>query len=142
MLTNHVLGSKKNDSSLKFRLIFWLQVSDKDLFVFADDCVSQRCSKSDACDDFKCRICKHCLADDELDFIRRAYLVNTWIINFRSQTRTTNFFFIDCNIMTWQFLATSYLKEKKNLWLKSYKLKSCVLSLSIFTHLSTCIPNK
>ena len=63
---------------LKMKL--FLQVSDKDLFVFADDCVSQRCSKSDACDDFKCRVCKHCLADDELDFIRRAYLVKALII--------------------------------------------------------------
>ena len=52
-----------------------MQVSDKDLFVFADECVSQRCSKSDACDDAKCRLCKHCLADDELDFLRTAYLV-------------------------------------------------------------------
>ena len=54
-----------------------MQVADKDLFVFADDCVSQRCSKSDACDDSKCRLCKHCLADEDIDVLRSAYLVIT-----------------------------------------------------------------
>ena len=66
-----------------------MQVADKDLFVFADDCVSQRCSKSDACDDSKCRLCKHCLADEDVDVLRSAYLV----ISHNQNTRQVFFIF-------------------------------------------------
>lgn len=51
-----------------------MQVSEKDLFVSSDDCVSQRCSKSGACDDPLCRICKDCLSEENLADFTAAYL--------------------------------------------------------------------
>ncbi|XP_040571969.1 probable tubulin polyglutamylase ttll-15 [Lepeophtheirus salmonis] len=51
-----------------------MQVANKDLYVFSDECSSQACSTGDACEDVACRLCKRCLDDDELEFIRAAYL--------------------------------------------------------------------
>jgi len=54
-----------------------MQVSERDLFVNADDCVSQRCSKSGACDDSVCRLCKDCLSEESFADLKAAYLEHT-----------------------------------------------------------------
>eukprot|EP00096_Caligus_rogercresseyi_P003836 TRINITY_DN1756_c0_g1_i1.p1 TRINITY_DN1756_c0_g1~~TRINITY_DN1756_c0_g1_i1.p1 ORF type:complete len:523 (+),score=115.63 TRINITY_DN1756_c0_g1_i1:109-1677(+) len=51
-----------------------MQVANKDLYVFSDECSSQACSSGDACEDVVCRLCKRCLDDDELEFLRFAQL--------------------------------------------------------------------
>ncbi len=51
-----------------------MQVSDKDILVFPDECASADCSKSAACEETKCRLCKHCLSTEEIDFLKMAYL--------------------------------------------------------------------
>jgi tubulin monoglycylase TTLL15 len=51
-----------------------MQVSDKDISVFSDDCVSQKCSQPESCDLVQCRLCKNCLSSDEVEFLKLAYL--------------------------------------------------------------------
>lgn len=53
-----------------------MQVADNDLHVFSDECASQECSKSSACDqEPKCQLCKQCLGTEEIEFLRPAFLV-------------------------------------------------------------------
>ena len=35
---------------------FEMQVSDKDISVFVDDCASEKCSQPEACDQIKCKL--------------------------------------------------------------------------------------
>ena len=51
-----------------------MQVSEKDISVFPELCASQQCSEPNSCDVQECALCKHCLSDDELIFLKEAYL--------------------------------------------------------------------
>ena len=53
---------------------FEMQVSDKDISVFVDDCASEKCSQPEACDQIKCKLCQHCLSSDHDEFLKMAYL--------------------------------------------------------------------
>ena len=54
-----------------------MQVSDKDLSVFAEECSSVQCSQPNSCDKIICRLCNHCVTSDERQFLRSAYLEHT-----------------------------------------------------------------
>ena len=51
-----------------------MQVSDKDLAVFAEECASNQCAQPISCDKVICRLCSHCVTSDERTFLRMAYL--------------------------------------------------------------------
>ena len=51
-----------------------MQVSDKDISVFSDQCSSKQCSEPQACDQSLCRLCQHCLSSEEIKFLKMAYL--------------------------------------------------------------------
>ena len=51
-----------------------MQVSDKDLAVFAEECASTQCAQPSSCDKVICRLCSHCVTSDERTFLRMAYL--------------------------------------------------------------------
>ena len=51
-----------------------MQVSDKDISVFVDECSSQKCSEVEACDLSKCRLCQHCLSAEQSAMLKSAYL--------------------------------------------------------------------
>jgi len=53
---------------------FEMQVSDKDISVFVDDCASEKCSQPEACDQIKCKLCQHCLSSDHDEFLKMAFL--------------------------------------------------------------------
>ena len=51
-----------------------MQVSDKDLAVYADECSSAQCSQPNSCDKVLCRLCTHCVTSEDKVFLRMAYL--------------------------------------------------------------------
>ena len=51
-----------------------MQVSDKDISVFIDDCSSQKCSQVESCDLSQCRLCQHCLSAEQSAMLKSAYL--------------------------------------------------------------------
>ena len=51
-----------------------MQVADKDLHTFADLCVSEACSSASACEERSCHLCKHCLTQTEIGYLRPAFL--------------------------------------------------------------------
>ena len=51
-----------------------MQVSDKDLAVYANECSSPQCSEAKSCETVLCRLCSHCLSLDDKQFLRMAYL--------------------------------------------------------------------
>ena len=51
-----------------------MQVSDKDLAVYADECSSAQCSQPNSCDKVLCRLCSQCITSEEKVFLRMAYL--------------------------------------------------------------------
>ena len=51
-----------------------MQVSDKDISVFIDDCSSQKCSQVESCDLATCRLCHHCLSAEQSAMLKSAYL--------------------------------------------------------------------
>ena len=51
-----------------------MQVSDKDLAVYADECSSAQCSQPNSCDKVLCRLCTQCVTSEERVFLRMAYL--------------------------------------------------------------------
>lgn len=53
---------------------FEMQVSDKDISVFVDECSSKKCSQAEACDQVECRLCQTCLSSDQEEFLKLAYL--------------------------------------------------------------------
>ena len=55
--------------------LFSLQVCERDLHVFPDECASKKCSLSSACEqELECRLCKQCLSSDDLENLRLAFL--------------------------------------------------------------------
>ena len=53
---------------------FEMQVSDKDISVFVDECASEKCSQAEACDKVQCKLCQHCLSSDHDEFFYRTLL--------------------------------------------------------------------
>lgn len=51
-----------------------MQVAEKDLHVFPEECSSESCSGTDACDDPTCHLCKRCLNTEEIEYLRMAFL--------------------------------------------------------------------
>ena len=51
-----------------------MQVSDKDLAVYADECSSAQCSHPNSCDKVLCRLCSQCITSEDKQFLRMAYL--------------------------------------------------------------------
>ena len=63
----HNLQSRSNEETD-------MQVSDKDLAVYADECSSAQCSQPNSCDKVLCRLCTHCVTSEDKVFLRMAYL--------------------------------------------------------------------
>ena len=63
----HNLQSRSNEEQE-------MQVSDKDLAVYADECSSAQCSQPNSCDKVLCRLCSQCITSEEKVFLRMAYL--------------------------------------------------------------------
>ena len=53
---------------------FEMQVSDKDISVFPENCVSEKCSEPKACEYLECRLCQHCVTSDTEEFLKLAFL--------------------------------------------------------------------
>ena len=53
---------------------FEMQVSDKDISVFVDECASEKCSQAESCDQVQCKLCHQCLSSDHDEFLKLAYL--------------------------------------------------------------------
>lgn len=51
-----------------------MQVSDKDISVFSEQCSSEKCSLAESCDQVDCRLCQHCLSSEQEEFLKMAYL--------------------------------------------------------------------
>ena len=51
-----------------------MQVSEKDITVFADVCASKKCSELNSCDMQECALCKNCLSGEDVIFLKEAYL--------------------------------------------------------------------
>ena len=54
-----------------------MQIAEKDLHVFPDECISERCSRTTACEDNHCHLCRHCLSSEELGYLTPAFLEHT-----------------------------------------------------------------
>lgn len=54
-----------------------MQVAEKDLHVFPDECISERCSRPNACEDSQCHLCRHCLSTEEIGYLTPAFLEHT-----------------------------------------------------------------
>ena len=51
-----------------------MQVASKDLRVFPEECLSERCSSTSACEDNHCHLCKHCVSTEEAEYLRMAFM--------------------------------------------------------------------
>ncbi len=49
-------------------------MADKDLRVFPEECLSQRCSGVSSCSERGCELCRHCVSSEEAESLRAAFL--------------------------------------------------------------------
>ena len=52
-----------------------MQLAEKDLYTFPEECASSTCAASaSACDKRECQLCKQCLGSEEVEYLRQAGL--------------------------------------------------------------------
>ena len=53
-------------------------MTERDLHVFPDECSSQKCSLSSACETvLECRLCRQCLSSEDVEYLKAAFLEHT-----------------------------------------------------------------